>query len=105
LQENGVFFPADLGDSVGDEVLKHLTYALFPLSSNHWKLLHDTHYRGGVAPDPKFGVFFGRKILGHKVNNPCLPSVVQHLQDLWFGMGTILKKENWPVVSPKIKHL
>jgi hypothetical protein len=105
LQDNEVVFSADLADSVGDEFLKHLTYALFPLSSNHWKSLHDTHNRGGAAPDPEFGVFFGRKILGHKVYNPCLPSVVQHLQDMWFGMGIILKKGNWPVVSLKIKHL
>ena len=105
LHDNIVGFPPDLADSVGEEFLKHLTYALFSLSSNHWKSLHDTHNRGGAAPDLEFGVFFGRKILGQKFYIPCLPSVVQHVQDPWFGMGTILKKGNSPVVSLNIKHL
>jgi hypothetical protein len=32
LKNRGVGFPADLTSSVGDEFLKHITYAIFPLS-------------------------------------------------------------------------
>jgi hypothetical protein len=32
-------------------------------------------------------------------------TVVQHLQDLWIGFGKLTEKDNWPVVSLKIKHL
>jgi phage baseplate assembly protein gpV len=31
--------------------------------------------------------------------------MVQHLQDLWIGMGKVIDNENLSVVSPKIKNL
>ena len=34
-----------------------------------------------------------------------MTTMVQHLQELWFGMGKIVTEENWPDVSAKIKHL
>ena len=78
---------------------------LFPLSSDVWKTPNDSRNLRGAALDPEFGVFFGIKTLHHKGDRPCLNSAVQHLKDLWFGMGRILKKGNWPEVSLKIKHL
>ena len=105
LQDNGAGFPADVAVTLGDEFLKHLTYAIFPLSRNVWKSLNDKHNRGGEAPSPEFEIFFGRKCLGHKADRPCMTTVVQHLHDLWIGMGTVLKKGNWPEFSIKIKHL
>jgi hypothetical protein len=49
--------------------------------------------------------FWERKILGHKADKPCMITVVQHLQDLWIGMGKVIDNENWSVASPKIKIL
>jgi hypothetical protein len=94
LQVDGVGFPRDLCISVGEEFLKHLTSALFPLSLGVWKQLNDAHNRGGAAPYPKFGAFCGRKVMGHKKDKPCTINVVQHLQELWIGMGKLLETEN-----------
>ncbi len=105
LQDHGVGFPRDPCISVGDEFLKHLTSALFSLSISIWKQLNDAHNRGGAAPDPEFGAFSGRKIMGHKKDKSCLISVVQHLQELWIGMGKILETKKWPHVSRKLKSL
>jgi hypothetical protein len=84
LTTQKVGFNDDLAHSLGDEFLK-------TLSKSVWKAINDTHNRRGPAPDPEFAVFFGRKILGNKVDRPCMPTVVQHLQDLWLGMGKTLK--------------
>jgi hypothetical protein len=43
--------------------------------------------------------------MGHKTDRPCLISVVQHLQEVWIGMGKVLTKGNWPEVSVKLKNL
>jgi len=105
LHDEEVGFSADLAKTLGNEFLKHLSSALFPLGQNIWKALNDRHNRGGAAPDPKFSSFFGRKVLGHKADMPCMLTFVQHLQDLWIGFGKLTEKDNWPVVSLKIKHL
>jgi hypothetical protein len=34
-----------------------------------------------------------------------MTTTLQHLPELWFGMGKILTEENWPEVSAKIKQL
>ncbi len=85
--------------------MKHLTYAWFPLSEKVWIAINEKHNRGGAAPDPDFGVFFGRKVLGHKLDKPDLAVTVRHLQELWIGMGQTLTKGNWHDVSLPIKHL
>jgi hypothetical protein len=103
LKDRGVGFPADLAFSVGDEFLKHITYAIFPLSLSNWTSINDKHNRGGAALDQEFKVFFGRRIIGRKAEKPSMTTTVQHLQELWFGMGKILTEENWPEVSAKIK--
>ena len=106
LTSQKVGFNDNLSPSLGNQFLKNLFMALFPLSKSVWKGINDKHDRAWPAPDPEFGVFFGRKIFGHKADKPCMPTVVQHLQDLWFGMGNTLKHGvNWPVVSLKIKLL
>jgi hypothetical protein len=62
--------------------------------------------REGAAPDMEFKIFFGRKSLCHnKADKPCMPSALQHLQELWIGMGKVLTKKNWPVVFTKMKYL
>jgi hypothetical protein len=104
LTTQKVGFNDDLAHSLGDEFLKNLSSALFPLSKSVWKAINDKHNRRGPAPDPEFAAFFGRKILGHKADRPCMPTVVQHLQDLWLGMGKTLKYGvNWLAVSLKIQ--
>jgi len=105
LQDNGVGFLADLATSLGDEFLKHITYAIFPFSTSVWVQIKYKYNRGGAAPDPCFKIFCGRKTLGHKADKPCLMTTAQHRQELWFGMGKVLTEENWPVVAVKIKHL
>jgi hypothetical protein len=107
LKDHGVGFPADLAGSVGDSFLRHLSTSLFPLGLNVWNsLTNDRHNRVGPAPDPEFSVFFGRKALGHKADRPCFLTVVQNLQELWFGMGYLLEKDdNWKLFSPKLKTL
>jgi len=105
LKEQEVGFTSDDASSLGDEFIKHFTYALFPLTRSAWRQLNDPHNRHCAAPDPEFFVFFGRKVMGHKADLPCLVTVVQHLQDVWIGMGKVITKGNWPVVSPKLKNL
>jgi hypothetical protein len=107
LKDHGVGFSADLAASVGDGFLRHLTSALFPLGRNIWtSLVNDRHNRVGPAPDQVFEAFFGRKVLGHRADRPCLLTVAQNLQELWIGMGSLLEKdENWIVFSPKLKIL
>ncbi len=96
LKEREVGFPSDSASSLGDEFVKNFTYAIFLLSHSVWKHLNDPINRHCAAPDQEFFVFFGRKVLGHKVDRPCLTLVVQHLQDVWIGMGNVLTKGNWP---------
>jgi hypothetical protein len=92
--------------SLGDEFLKHFTYAIFPLTHSIWKAINDKHNRARAAPDHAFKDWFGRKVIGHKSSKqPCLSPTVHHLQELWIGMGKVLTKGNWPEVSLKIKHL
>ncbi len=59
-----------------------MTSALLPLRLGVWKQINDEHNRIGAALDPEFGAFFGRKIMGHKKDKPCMITSVQHLQDL-----------------------
>jgi hypothetical protein len=105
LEDEEVGFQADHVDSLGTEFLKHLTYALFPLSHAVWRALNDKHNRGGPTPDPEFVVFFGRKILGHKADKPSVTTIVQHLQNLWIGMGIVKIKGTWPSIFLKITNL
>jgi len=105
LQDKRIGFPAEKVGSLGEEFLKNLSYAILPLSQNVWQSLNDKHNQGGQAPCSGFGIFFGRKVLGHKADRPCMTTMVKHLQELWIGMEKKLKKENWPEVSSKIKHL
>jgi hypothetical protein len=105
LEDKGVGFEVDASASLGDEFIKHLTYALFPLSQKVWISINEKNNRGEAAPNSELGVFFGRKILGHKSDKPDMALTVQHLQDLWIGMGDILAKCNWTSVSLPIKHL
>jgi hypothetical protein len=96
LKEQEVGFPGDDASSLGDEFIEHFTSALFPLSQSVWKHLNDPHDRRRAAPDPEFFVFFGRKVMGHKADRPCLIIVVKHLQEVWIGMGKVLTKGiNW----------
>jgi hypothetical protein len=82
----------------------HLTAASFPLNHNVWKVINDKHNRGGHAPDPDFGVFFGHKCIGHKLERHSMMLTVQHLQDLWIGMGKLVIKDNWHAVALNIRH-
>ena len=66
LQDQKGGFPRDMCISVGDEFLKHLTSALFPLSLSVWKQLNDAHNRGGAGPDPELGAFLGGRLWGTK---------------------------------------
>ena len=43
LQDQGVGFPADLADSLGDAFLVHLIATLFPLNNNVRKAINDKH--------------------------------------------------------------
>ena len=87
LTSQGVEFTDDLAPTlVGDEILKNLSSTLFALIKSVWKAINDKHNRRGHALDLEFAVFFGRKILGQKTDRPCMPVVVQHVQDLWLGM-------------------
>ncbi len=107
LKDHGVGFSADLSGSVGDGFLRHLSTTLFPLGLNVWNsLTNDRHNRVGPAPDPEFSAFVGRKILGHKAHRPCFLTVVQNLQELWFGMVYLLEKDDdWKLLAPKLKTL
>ena len=82
LLDHSVGFTLDLTISLGDEFLKHLTYALFPLSESVWKALHDKHNGSGPDPDPEFGVFLGRRSPSHRADKVCMMTTVQHLQEL-----------------------
>jgi hypothetical protein len=103
LLDQGVKFTLDLATSLSDEFLKHLTYALFPLFESVWKALHGIHNGSGPDPNPEFGVFFGRRSLSHRADKVCMLTTVQHLQELWIGMGKVVTRVNWPDVSLKIK--
>jgi len=105
LKDRGARFSADLASSVGDEFLKHITYAILPLSLIIWTSINNKHNRGGASPDQEFKVFFGRKIIGYKADKPSMTTIVQRLQELWFDMGKIATEENWLEVSAKEKHL
>ncbi len=95
LNDQEVGFPGDDASSLGDdEFIKHFTSALFSLSQSVWKHLNDPHNRHCAAPNPEFFVFFGRKVMGHKADRPCLITVVQDLQEVWIGMGKVLTKGN-----------
>ena len=50
MKDQRVGFPADKVGSLGEEFLKNLSYAIFPLSQNVWQSLTDKHNRGGQAP-------------------------------------------------------
>jgi len=76
LEVKVVGFDVDSASFLGDEFVKHLSYALFPLSEKVWIANNEKHNRGGAAPDPEFGVFFGRKFLGHKLHKPDLAVTV-----------------------------
>jgi len=52
-------------------IVKRLTDVVFPLTLSVWKQLNDTKNRRCAAPDLEFGVFFGRKVKGHKADRPC----------------------------------
>ena len=67
LQDKGVGFEVVTAASLGEESIKQLTYALFPFM---WIAINDEHNRRGSALYPEFGVFYGRKILGHKLDIP-----------------------------------
>lgn len=105
LRAEGAGWNADTVDTVGIAFVSTLTTALFPLGNNVWRAINDPHNRGGPAPDPVFAGFFGRKILGHKTSRPNLQRTVEHLQELFIGAGSWLKKGRWPFVSLKIKAL
>jgi len=94
LKDHGVGLSADLVASVGDVFLRHLTSALFPLGRNIWNcFVNDLQNRVGPAPNQIFAVFYiGRKVLGHKTDQPCLLTMAQNLQELWIGMGSLLEK-------------
>jgi hypothetical protein len=68
MKKEGVGFPADEVTSLGSDFLRHITHAIFPLSAKAWEHLNDSHNRGGVAPEEEFSAFFGRKVLGHKLD-------------------------------------
>jgi hypothetical protein len=87
LKDQGVGFPGDDASFLGYEFVKNLTYTVFPLNQNVWTQLNDKHNRRCEPPHLEFAVFFGRKVKGHRADRPCLISVVQHLQELWIGMG------------------
>ena len=107
LNDNGVGFLVDVTPSrLGNEFIKHLTSAPFSLSHKVWQALHDTHnIRGGAAPSPEFSVFFGRKVIGHEADKLDVMYVVQHVQDMWIGMGNVLTNGIRHAVLAKIKHL
>jgi hypothetical protein len=68
LTSQKVGFNDDLAPSLGDQILKSLRSALFPLSKSVWKGINDKHNRVEPALDPEIVVFFGRKILGRKAD-------------------------------------
>jgi hypothetical protein len=87
LKDRGVGFPADLAPSVGDEFLKHITYANYPLSVSILPSINDTHNRGGAASNQEFKVFFGSKIIGPNADKPSMTPTVQHLYELYCGLA------------------
>ena len=66
LQDEGVGFKADQVDSLGTEFLKHITYALFPLSQAVWTTLNDKHNRGGQLHIPSLASSLGGRFWGTK---------------------------------------
>ncbi len=51
LKEQGVGFPIDIASCVGDDFISNITAILFPLSTNVWYTLNDSHNRGGATPE------------------------------------------------------
>ena len=78
-------FPADKVGSLGEEFLKNLSYAIFPLRQNVSQSLNDKHNRGGQAPCLGF-LYFLRE------EGPRTPSRLALYDD---GVSTSTRTMDW----------